>query len=139
MDFSYLHFKHPNILLLQSNSFLQSITPKASEMKKSVMPWHTGNMENDGISTESRRNRDVFPTNLSSEFCQGDIPSQFRCDSVYSTDFQLSLTEPGFLFLYVLISDVLGVIDSKKKFDRESSSKVCKIREFHFYLLTPLR
>ncbi len=38
MQFSYLHFKHPNILrtsdeLSWSNFFQQSITPKASEMK----------------------------------------------------------------------------------------------------------
>ena len=48
-------------------------------MKKSVWPYHTGNMEN---ATESRRNRDGFPTDFLSEFCQGDIPSQLRRDSV---------------------------------------------------------
>ncbi len=38
MQFSYLHFKHPNIRtsdeLSRSNSFLRSITPKTPEMKK---------------------------------------------------------------------------------------------------------
>ena len=67
MQFSYLRFKHPNILhtsdeLSRSNFFLESITPKTSEIKKSVWPQQAGNMEN--------------------EFCQGDISSQFRCDSV---------------------------------------------------------
>ncbi len=43
MQFSYLHFRHPNILrtsdeLSRSNFLLESITPKTSEMKKSVGP-----------------------------------------------------------------------------------------------------
>ena len=89
MQSAYLQLKHPNILrasdeLSWSKVFLESITPKTSEMKKPVWPQHTGNMENA----------------FSSEFCQGDILSQFRCDSVDSTIFHGSdrfLMEPGFL------------------------------------------
>ena len=89
MQFSYLHFKHPNILptsdeLLWSNVFLESITPETSEMKKSVRLQHTGNQ---GF---------YFSMFL---VCQGQ------------TDF--------------FLSDILGVIDSSKKFDCESLSKVC--------------
>ena len=53
----------------------------------------------------------------------------FRQDSVDSMDG--ITTEPGFLFLHVqtdfFVSDVLGVINSRKKFDRESSSEVHKM------------
>ncbi len=47
MQFSYLHFKQPNILhtsdeLSRPNFFLRSITPK---MKKIVWSYPVGNME----------------------------------------------------------------------------------------------
>ena len=68
-------------ILWMANFFL-AFTHKKSEMKKSVWPKHTGNMNN---VTELRWNHnriDGFPTDFSSEFCQGDIQSQFRCNSV---------------------------------------------------------
>ena len=61
--------------------------------------------------TESRRNHyeiDGFPTDFSSEFCQGDIPSQFRCDSD-STDFPwIQRIFDGTRVLFLHVPSLLG-------------------------------
>ncbi len=58
------------------------------KVSSALAHWEHG--ECDGIateSTESRWNRDGFPTDFFSGFRQGDIPLQFRHDSVDSMDF----------------------------------------------------
>ncbi len=63
-------------------------------------------MEN---ATESRWNRDRFPTDFWSEFCQGVIPSGFRRNSVVIPSIiSMESTEPGFSFLHV--PSVLGCL-----------------------------
>ncbi len=77
--------------------------------KVSLILAHYEHGKRDGIATESQRNHDGFPTEFSSELCQGDIPSEFRRDSVDSMEFHGIdgiTTEPGFLFLPV--PSVLG-------------------------------
>ncbi len=61
MQFSYLHFKQPNILhtsdeLSRSIFFMGSITPKTPEMEMSVVE------DSNGILMESWRNRDKIVT-----------------------------------------------------------------------------
>ncbi len=84
MQFSYLHFKHPNILhtsdeLSRADFFLGSITPNPPEMKELVQSYPMWNMEN------------------------------------------------AFIYYHIFISGVLGVIDPRKKYGRESSSEVRKM------------
>ncbi len=112
IQFSYLHFKYCNISCTSDElswPIFFSGLPRCPRWKSQFGPstlrtWRT-RRNHDGI--------DGFPTNFLSEFCQGDIPSQFRCNSVmilsmprifhWSNRF---LMEPGFLFLYV--ASVLG-------------------------------
>ncbi len=105
-------------------------------MENLVRPQHTGNMEN---ATELRQNCDGIATDFQRIFHQSfvsDIPSEFRRFHEFSIESMESRQNQAFHFSMFpvcqgqtdfFILDVLGVIDSRKKFDRKSSSEVRKM------------
>ena len=119
MQFSYLHFEHPHILCTFVVEFFPPVyhpqDVQDEKVSSALAHWEHG--KRNGImkkSTESRRISDGFPTDFSSEFCQSNIPSGFRRNSVVIPSIPWIFrgidgitTEPGFLFLYV--PSVLGV------------------------------
>ncbi len=148
MQFSYLHFKHPNILCTSDEysrlGFFCLSPPKRPRWKSQFDPSTLGTWRHEnpgsvvilwipwkmhGITTEFWWNPDgMSPWQNSDEKSVGN-PSrfrQFRCDSVAIPSHFLC-SQCARAELTFSSRDILGMIDWRKKFNRESSLELRKM------------